>query len=106
MDRGLHHRHGGLDIFELLRRCDPPVCQLALPFDFRLSALELGAIAFKIGFAQGEQRPRVLLEEGLLARLCSGVAALSGGDLDWTTIGESVRRIYEEVIDQHGVRVS
>jgi glycosyltransferase involved in cell wall biosynthesis len=47
---------------------------------------------------------RVLLEDGLLDRLCSGVAALRGGDLDWATIGESVTRIYEEVIDQHGVR--
>lgn len=49
---------------------------------------------------------RVLLEDGLLARLCSGVAALRGGDLDWATIGESVTRIYEQVIDQHGARNS
>ena len=49
---------------------------------------------------------RVLLEEGLLARLYAGVAALRGGDLDWATIGESVTRIYEEVIDRRGVRSS
>jgi glycosyltransferase involved in cell wall biosynthesis len=49
---------------------------------------------------------RVLLEDGLLARLRSGVAGLRGGDLDWATIGESVTRIYEEVIDQRGSRNS
>ena len=47
---------------------------------------------------------RVLLEDGLLARLSSGVAALKGGDLDWATIGDSVMRIYEQVIDQRGIR--
>jgi glycosyltransferase involved in cell wall biosynthesis len=43
---------------------------------------------------------RVLVEEGLQARLSAGVAALRDGDLDWATIGECMTRIYAEVLDQ------
>lgn len=42
---------------------------------------------------------RALLEDGLLDRLRAGVAALEGGDLEWATIGRSVTRIYEDVIE-------
>jgi glycosyltransferase involved in cell wall biosynthesis len=49
---------------------------------------------------------RVLVEDGLLARLHAGVAALRGGDLDWATIGQTVTRIYEDVISQRAARTS
>ena len=43
---------------------------------------------------------RALLEDGLLDRLHAGVAALAGGDLEWSSIGRSATGIYEEVMEQ------
>jgi glycosyltransferase involved in cell wall biosynthesis len=41
---------------------------------------------------------RALLEDGLLRRLHAGVIGLEGGDLEWTTIGRTMVRLYEDVI--------
>jgi glycosyltransferase involved in cell wall biosynthesis len=43
---------------------------------------------------------RALLEDGLLDRLRAGVMALEGGELEWTSIGQTMTRLYENVIEE------
>ena len=60
----LKNRDGGLDVFELLRRCNATGCQFGLTLDLGLSALELSAIPLKGCLALRELRQKCTIIEG------------------------------------------
>jgi hypothetical protein len=63
-DGRLEHRHRGLDIFELLRRCDASRCQFGLTLDLGLRALELSSVPFEVCLALRELRRECTIVEG------------------------------------------